>query len=73
MALGLVILIALACALGAIFLIVVAGIMTERYRRHHEGYQEAPTDSSYHDKTSNMTRIPPEHLFGNFRRGAPQI
>lgn len=62
MAVGFVVLIALACALGAIFLLVVAGILTERYRRKHEGYTPAPT--SYFDKTSNMGRIPPEHLFG---------
>lgn len=62
MAVGFVVLIALACALGAIFLLVVAGILIERYRRKHEGYTPAPT--SYFDKTSNMGRIPPEHLFG---------
>ena len=72
MALGLVILIALACSLGAIFLLVAIGILIERYRRHHEGYVPAPT--SYFDKTSNMGRIPPEHLFGKLsQRGAPQI
>ena len=63
MAVGFVVLIALACALGAIFLLVVAGILIERYRRKHEGYTPAPT-TSYFDKTSNMGRIPPEHLFG---------
>lgn len=62
MAVGFVVLIALACALGAIFLLVVAGILIERYRRKHEGYTPAPTN--YFDKTSNMGRIPPEHLFG---------
>ncbi len=75
MAVGLVVLIALACALGSIFLLVVAGILTERYRRRAEGYSPAPT--SYFDKTSNMGRIPPEHLFGNLgqnRRGdAPML
>ncbi|KAL9584368.1 MAG: hypothetical protein Q9212_002162 [Teloschistes hypoglaucus] len=63
LALGFVVLIALACALGATFLLVVAGILVERYRRRAEGYQPAPT--SYFDpQTSNMGRIPPEHLFG---------
>ena len=62
MAVGFVVLIALACALGAVFLLVVAGILIERYRRKREGYNPAPT--TYFDKTSNMGRIPPEHLFG---------
>ena len=73
MAVGFVILIALACALGAIFLLVVAGILIERYRRKHEGYTQA--SSSYFDKTSNMGRIPPEHLFGRLgqSRQAPML
>ncbi|KAL9103424.1 MAG: hypothetical protein Q9163_001526 [Psora crenata] len=64
MAVGFVILISLACALGVIFLLVVAGIIIERYRRKHEGYTSVPT--TYFDKpsNSNMGRIPPEHLFG---------
>ena len=69
---GLVVLAALGCALGAIFLLVLAGVLVERYRRHREGYVPAP--SAYFDKTSNMGRIPPEHLFGKLsQRGAPQI
>ena len=73
MAIGFVVLIALACALGAIFLLVVAGILIERYRRKHDGYTQAPT--TYFDKTSNMGRIPPEHLFGRLgqSRAAPMI
>ena len=63
LAVGFVVLIALACALGCIFLLVVAGILVERYRRKHAGYSPAPT-TAYFDKTSNMSRIPPEHLFG---------
>ena len=38
MAIGLVVLIALACALGATFLLVVGGILVEGYRRKMEGY-----------------------------------
>ena len=73
LAVGLVVLIALACALGAIFLLVVAGILIERYRRRQEGYSPAPT--RYFDKTSNMGRIPPEQLFGRLAqsRQPPQI
>ncbi|KAL8723250.1 MAG: hypothetical protein Q9225_000440 [Loekoesia sp. 1 TL-2023] len=59
---GLLVLIGLACALGTIFLLVVAGILLERYRRRAAGYQPAPT--SYPEKTANMGRIPPEDLFG---------
>lgn len=73
LAVGFIILIALACALGATFLLVVAGILIERYRRRQEGYKPAPT--TYFDKTSNMGRIPPEQLFGRLGAGRqpPQI
>ncbi|KAL8714837.1 MAG: hypothetical protein Q9220_001350 [cf. Caloplaca sp. 1 TL-2023] len=72
MALGFVVLIGLACALGATFLLVVAGILIERYRRRMDGYQPAPT---YVDKAANMGRIPPEHLFGRLgqRGNAPML
>lgn len=74
-ALGLVVLIALACALCAVFLLIVAGIFIERYRRKQEGYIPAPT--AYPDKTSNIGRIPPEYLFGRLEQGyradAPMI
>ena len=71
MAVGFVVLIALACALGAVFLLVIAGILIERYRRKHEGYSPAPT--TYFDKTSNMGRIPPEHLFGRLGQSRPPM
>ena len=74
MAAGLVALIALACALGAIFFLVVFGVLIEHFRRKAEGYSPAPT--AYFDKTSNMGRIPPEHLFGGLgqsRRDAPML
>lgn len=59
LALGLVVLIGLAIALGLIFLIVIAGILIERRRRRREGYVPMPMD-----KTGNLQRIPPESLFG---------
>ncbi|KAI4147848.1 MAG: hypothetical protein LQ341_001710 [Variospora aurantia] len=66
---GFIVLIGLACALGTIFLLVVAGILLERYRRRAQGYQPAPT--TYPDKTANMGRIPPEDLFGRLgQRGS---
>ena len=43
LAVGFVVLIALAIALALIFLMVVAGILLERWRRHQEGYRPAPT------------------------------
>jgi len=60
LAVGFVVLIALAIALALIFLLVVAGIMAERIRRKREGYVPAPTQM--YDKNNNMHRIPPEHL-----------
>ncbi|KAL8984047.1 MAG: hypothetical protein Q9205_001891 [Flavoplaca limonia] len=73
MKLGFVVLIGLAIALGVTFLLVVAGILLERYRRRAEGYQPAPTQ--YFDKTANLGRIPPEDLFGRLgqRGGAPML
>ena len=67
-ALGFIVLIGLACTLGVIFLIVVIGILITMYRRQKEGYAPAPTN--YFEKTSNMGRIPPEHLFGSLGRDA---
>lgn len=73
MKLGFVVLIGLAIALGVTFLLVVAGILVERYRRRAEGYQPAPTQ--YFDKTANLGRIPPEDLFGRLgqRGSAPML
>ncbi|KAL8862849.1 MAG: hypothetical protein Q9178_000791 [Gyalolechia marmorata] len=72
MKVGFVVLIGLAIALGVTFLLVVAGIVIERYRRRAEGYQPAPTQ--YFDKTANMGRIPPEDLFGRLgQRGTAPL
>ncbi|KAK3073876.1 hypothetical protein LTR53_004175 [Teratosphaeriaceae sp. CCFEE 6253] len=59
LALGLVVLIALAIALGLIFLLVLAGILMERHRRKREGYVPMPMST---DKGGNLQRIPPETL-----------
>jgi hypothetical protein len=67
LAIGFIVLIALAIALAIIFLIVVAGILAERYRRKRDGYVAAPQNMPV-DKNINMSRLPPEHLFGS---GAP--
>ncbi|KAF4634869.1 hypothetical protein G7Y89_g3219 [Cudoniella acicularis] len=63
LAIGFVVLIALAIALGLIFLMVVAGVIAERVRRRREGYLPAPTNS--YDRSAGMSRVPPEQLFGS--------
>lgn len=60
-------LIGLAIALALIFLIVLAGIIAERFRRKREGYMPAPTNMF--DKASQMSRLPPEQLFGTVGHG----
>ncbi|RDW84999.1 hypothetical protein BP6252_02589 [Coleophoma cylindrospora] len=64
---GLIVLIALAIALGLIFLLVIAGILAERLRRKREGYMPAPTSSF--DRRGGMSRVPPEELFSSLGRG----
>ncbi|KAL0257332.1 hypothetical protein SLS55_008143 [Diplodia seriata] len=72
LALGLVVLIALAISLALIMLLVVAGIAAERIRRAREGYVPAPT-GQMGDKNANINRIPPEHILGNLDNpGAPE-
>lgn len=56
------VLIALAIALALTFLLVVAGILVEYYRKKAQGYSPAPT--SYTDRIGNVGRVPPEQLFG---------
>ncbi|KAI9720471.1 MAG: hypothetical protein M1812_002977 [Candelaria pacifica] len=77
LAVGFVVLISLAIALTLIFILVVIGIVAERWRRKREGYMPAPTQM--YDKASNMERVPPEHLFGAMSQqtrgpsGAPML
>jgi len=59
---GFVVLIGLAIALALIFLLVVAGIFVERWRRRREGY--VPMRQLSADQHDNLGRIPPERLFG---------
>ncbi|KAI9642250.1 hypothetical protein NHQ30_009052 [Ciborinia camelliae] len=63
LAVGLVVLIALAISLALIFLLVVAGVLAERIRRKREGYMPAPTNS--YDRSNGMSRIPPQELFSS--------
>ena len=57
-----VVLIGLAVALLLTFLLVVAGIMIEWYRKKQQGYTVAP--QSYPSRLGNVDRVPPEQLFG---------
>lgn len=63
LAVGFVVLIALAIALALIFLVVVAGFLIERRRKKLQGYRPAPQND--YEKSSNVGRIPPERLFEN--------
>ncbi|KAL5385339.1 hypothetical protein DPSP01_004798 [Paraphaeosphaeria sporulosa] len=65
LALGFIVLIALAIALALTFLLVVAGILIEWYRKRAAGYSPAPT--SFTDRVGNQSRIPPQELFGTLR------
>ncbi|KAF2186976.1 hypothetical protein K469DRAFT_570728 [Zopfia rhizophila CBS 207.26] len=69
LALGFIVLIALAIALALTFLLVVAGILVEWYRKKSKGYERAPT--TYPDRSINMDRVPPEHLFGTMAGNRP--
>lgn len=73
LAVGFVVLIGLAIALGLICLIVLAGIFIERYRRGREGY--VPMAQLRPDQHANLSRIPPESLFGTLteKDRAPKI
>lgn len=73
LALGFIVLIALAIALALTFLLVVAGTIAHRIRRKREGYVPAPTSSF--DKGANLDRVPPERLFGSMAesRNPPMI
>ncbi|TVY71479.1 Polarized growth protein rax2, partial [Lachnellula suecica] len=68
---GLIVLIALAVALGLIFLLVIAGVIAERVRRKREGYMPAPTNA--YDRNSAMSRIRPDELLSNLGQGRSGI
>ncbi|KAF2874976.1 cortical protein marker for cell polarity-domain-containing protein [Massariosphaeria phaeospora] len=69
LALGFIVLIALAIALALTFLLVVAGIVVEWYRKKAKGYSPAPTN--YPDRMGNVGRLPPEQLFGSLAGNRP--
>ena len=67
LAVGFVVLISLAIALSLIFLLVVAGILAERYRRKRDGYM--PVVTRLTERNDNLARFPPEHLLANVGTG----
>ncbi|KAG0650835.1 Bud site selection RAX2 [Hyphodiscus hymeniophilus] len=67
LAVGFVVLIALAIALGLTFLLVIIAYFAERYRRKREGYMPAP--SATFDRNNGMSRIPPSQLFSSLGQG----
>lgn len=67
LAIGIIVVIALAIALGIIFLIVMVGYLAERIRRKREGYMPAPTASF--DRSNFMSRVPPDELFSSLGQG----
>jgi len=75
---GITVLVALCAALGTLFLIILVGIILDRIQRRRNGYNSIP-NSTYSDKQSNITRVPPEHLFGSLGQkngngvGAPTV
>ncbi|KAI1329573.1 cellular morphogenesis protein [Xylariaceae sp. FL0255] len=73
LAVGLVVLIALAISLGLIALIVAAGLALDRYRKKRDGYIPAPT--SMFDRGNGMQRIPPHDLLNSLSKGraAPTV
>lgn len=73
LALGFIVLIALAIALALTFLLFLIGVLLDRWHKKREGYMPAPT--STFDKSAQMSRLPPEEIFGTINKGnrAPVI
>lgn len=68
---GITVLVSLCAALGAIFIIVLIGIIINRIQRRRAGYSRVPNNHT--DKSSNIIRVPPETLFSSLsqRTGNP--
>ncbi|KAL4753478.1 hypothetical protein BDW72DRAFT_25910 [Aspergillus terricola var. indicus] len=72
---GIVVLVAFCCALGCVFLIVIAGVIFNKIQRRRQGYMAAP-QSTGTDRPTSMRRLPPEYLFNSLKQanpGAPSI
>ncbi|KAJ6164388.1 hypothetical protein N7470_003060 [Penicillium chermesinum] len=64
---GIVVVVALCCALGCVFLIVVAGVILNKIQRRRQGYTAAPQTFGT-DRPTDMQRVPPEYLFNSLGR-----
>ncbi|KAI0164656.1 cellular morphogenesis protein [Xylariaceae sp. FL1272] len=69
LAIGFVVLIALAISLGLMLLIVAAGLALDRYRKKRDGYVPAPT--SMVDRGHGLQRVPPAELLESLSHGRP--
>ncbi|OXV07576.1 hypothetical protein Egran_04659 [Elaphomyces granulatus] len=67
---GLVVLISFCIALGCVFLIVVFGIIFNKFQRHRQGYVGAPQAYAT-DRPTSLRRLPPEYLFDSLKH--PQV
>ncbi|OJJ80710.1 putative cellular morphogenesis protein (Rax2) [Aspergillus glaucus CBS 516.65] len=67
---GIVVLVSFCCALGCIFLIVIAGIILNKIQRRRQGYMRAPQAAGT-DRQPNMQRLPPEYLFNTLGQRSP--
>ncbi|GIJ91368.1 hypothetical protein Asppvi_010333 [Aspergillus pseudoviridinutans] len=67
---GIVVLVAFCCALGCVFLIVIAGVIFNKIQRRRQGYMRAPQAYGT-DRPSAMRRLPPEYLFNTLKHPNP--
>ncbi|KAK6813737.1 hypothetical protein RU639_010306 [Aspergillus parasiticus] len=67
---GIVVLISFCCALGAVFLIVIAGVIFNKIQRRRQGYMPGPQAYGT-DRPSSMARLPPEYLFSTLKSPNP--
>ncbi|KAF5863431.1 hypothetical protein ETB97_010062 [Aspergillus alliaceus] len=67
---GIVVLISFCCALGAVFLIVIAGVIFNKIQRRRQGYMPGPQAYGT-DRPSSMRRLPPEYLFSTLKSPNP--
>ncbi|KAM5461640.1 hypothetical protein MferCBS49748_007225 [Microsporum ferrugineum] len=65
---GIVVLISFCIALGCVFLLVLFGILLNRYRRYQQGYITAPQGT---DRKPDLNRVPPEYLLESLRHRTP--
>ncbi|KAI9735680.1 MAG: hypothetical protein M1834_001696 [Cirrosporium novae-zelandiae] len=72
---GAIVAIALACALGCMFVLIAVGFILFSARRKREGYMPAPT-AAWNEKRATINRVPPEQLFqslGNRTGDVPML